>query len=122
MPALDLRPKTVTVHSMVGADIVFSVAVLEADEVTPINITGYVFTMSVETKSGVVLQNLTIGSGITIINAPNGLLKISIEGNNLVFPGNCAVIVYGTFWATNTLSVRIPYVQFVFNLSPNKAI
>lgn len=116
---LDFRPGTVNVPAVQGTDIAFTVTITESDTVTPVDITGYDFTMDVVTSTGSVLQALTIGSGITITDAANGELEISIEGDNLVFANTkCDITVYGLLWATNTASIRRPYVQFIFNLSP----
>ena len=116
---LDFRPGTVNVPAIQGSDINFTVTITEADEVTPVNITGYTFTMDIVTSTGTVLQSLTVGSGITIVSALNGQLTITIEGTNLVFANTkCDINVFGLLWVTNTTSIRRPYAQFIITLSP----
>ncbi len=116
---LDFRPGIVNVPAIQGSDLSFSVTITQSDAVTPVNITGYVFTMNIVTASGAILQDLTIGSGITITSAINGQLSISIEGNNLIFSNTkCDINVYGLLWVTDNSTIRRPYAQFIFALSP----
>ena len=116
---LDFRPGTVNVPAIQGSDLSFSVTITQSDGTTPVNITGYDFEMDVVTSNGTVLQALTIGAGITVTSAVNGALSLAIEGTTLVFSNTrCDITVYGLLWVTDTNSVRRPYVQFIFVLSP----
>lgn len=114
MAEINLRPTRVRINTVQGADIPLNVIIADQTTNDPIDITGWVFTMAIKTANGATNQTLTNGSGITIVNALNGQLTLSVEGSLLVFTGNCEVTLYGTLWAVNSENENIPYVQFLF--------
>jgi len=98
MPTINLRPEKVQINSIQGADITLPIRVVQDDGTTPVNISAFTFSMDVVTGSGAIIEALTEGSGITIVSAVGGTLQINIEGDNLIFSGNCDSKLYGTLW------------------------
>jgi len=117
MPTINLRPEKVQINSIQGADITLPIRVVQDDGTTPVNISALTFSMDVVTGSGAIIEALTEGSGITIVSAVGGTLQINIEGDNLIFSGNCDSKLYGTLWVVAS-GITTAYAQFCFNLSP----
>jgi hypothetical protein len=118
MADLDFTAATKSINATQGSDIKMTVTLWTTLNVTPLNITGYVFSIDVLSSSGDVLQALTIGNGITITSAPNGQMVLQLEGTNFDFNTKCDIKTYGVLWGTDTGSVRRPYAQFAITFKP----
>jgi hypothetical protein len=115
MPTINIAPQKVKIRSLQGTDIPLPVIITQNS--LPVNIAGYDFDMDIITAGGVVIQSLSVGSGITVINAANGYILLGIEGDTLVFDSRGDVQVFGTLWVTDTDDERRAFVQFCFVLA-----
>lgn len=79
-----------------GADFVQTFTYTEPDEVTPINITGYTFSLILAEKKpgGTIAKTWTSADGdFSIVTAASGIYKISISATET------ADMTPGTYWA-----------------------